>query len=453
MGMNRKVAAREGRILPRLSQIRQMQMSKRAGVIVFLLFALIVIGLHPLTPIGPRMLTGGGDTSRQAAYILVFVMALFSLRVTDDLRYVQPFPFFLAALIGWCWLSVAWSIVPDIAVRRLALTTMLAWLIFLSTEKAGFEMTVKAMRLVLLIKLVLNYEVVMAGLSSAIHRAPDPLDPSLVGDWRGIMAQKNIAGGICAVTVIMLLFFKEGMAFRWRLLVSVAATYFLYRTVSKTSMGAMAIAILCGWIYSSVRPRWRPLLIPPVAAVGALFLYVINAYITATYHSPDALTGRVQIWPVLFAYSREHFWLGSGFGSFWNVGHASPVYSYSSTWVSTVGNGHNGYLDLLISLGFPGLVLALLALVLWPVWNLLSNTRIPVRHGAFLVASMVFCCGHQFTESSVLDRDTFVGIVLLFNVALVAQVVRESSVAASRGAASPRMQAFAGPLRHDTPLY
>jgi O-antigen ligase len=88
-----------------------------------------------------------------------------------------------------------------------------------------------------------------------------------------------------------------------------------------------------------------------------LLLYSYGDSLSAAFASPDALTGRVQIWPVLIAYSRDHWMQGSGYGSFWNIGGASPAYEYATGRVSTIASGHNGYLDLLAPIGVPGLLL------------------------------------------------------------------------------------------------
>lgn len=76
-----------------------------------------------------------------------------------------------------------------------------------------------------------------------------------------------------------------------------------------------------------------------------LLLYSYGDSLSAAFASPDALTGRVQIWPVLIACSRDHWMQGSGYGSVWNIGTASPAYEYATGWASTIASGHNGYLD------------------------------------------------------------------------------------------------------------
>jgi hypothetical protein len=70
-------------------------------------------------------------------------------------------------------------------------------------------------------------------------------------------------------------------------------------------------------------------------------------------NDPRTFTGRVLIWRALMNFIGDHFWLGTGYGSFWNVGDDGPIYRYASGWVTRISEGHNGYLDLACQLGVP----------------------------------------------------------------------------------------------------
>jgi O-antigen ligase len=162
-------------------------------------------------------------------------------------------------------------------------------------------------------------------------------------------------------------------------------------------------------------------------SIGAVVLMVVLYgswdYVQAAFGDPDGLTGRNAIWPVMTAYIRDHWLLGSGYGAFWNVGDRSPVFAYTSVydWVSTeVANGHNGYLDILAQLGVPGLVLAVWAAIIEPLGRLCFNYKMPRQHGALLVALIVFCAAHNLTESSLFDRDMYIQVVLMFAIAMIA---------------------------------
>jgi O-antigen ligase len=153
------------------------------------------------------------------------------------------------------------------------------------------------------------------------------------------------------------------------------------------------------------------------AAIGQEYvLYEIDQLLL-----PGALTGRGQIWPVLIQFSSQNLMLGSGYGSFWNIGDASPVLQLTSGWVSQITTGHNGYLDLLVQIGVPGLVLSVFAIVILPLWTLTTQRGIPVRLGGTLIALLTFCIGQNMTESSLFNRDVAVWVAMAVTLAAIRQ--------------------------------
>jgi O-antigen ligase len=114
-------------------------------------------------------------------------------------------------------------------------------------------------------------------------------------------------------------------------------------------------------------------------------------------------------------------WLGSGYGSFWNIGPLSPIFTYAGNngWITRIASGHNGYLDVAAQIGIPGLLLAVIVLILLPIYTLLTNDQIDRSRGALLIASLIFCAGHNVTESTLLDRDMFVQVYLMLTLALL----------------------------------
>ena len=87
----------------------------------------------------------------------------------------------------------------------------------------------------------------------------------------------------------------------------------------------------------------------------------LSSSLAEVFDDPASLTGRVQIWPVLLDYVSNHLWLGSGYGSFWAIGDASPIFEFDNSWLMTIDHSHNGYLETLVHTGVIGL--ALLSLV------------------------------------------------------------------------------------------
>jgi O-antigen ligase len=175
------------------------------------------------------------------------------------------------------------------------------------------------------------------------------------------------------------------------------------------------------------------MLIPAIAVVGAgAYLFAVSHWgaLTAPLYDQTAFTGRTQIWPPLLAYAREHPIFGSGYGSFWNIGFGKgPIFQYSKGWVLHVIQGHNGYLDLLVSIGIPGLILVVLATIVVPIGRLLASQTVSRPAGALLLSMVLFCAGHNLTESSLFDRDAIVQTFLMFAVALIYKLTRTTKPA------------------------
>lgn len=388
------------------------------------LYFLVFIGAQVLqnASAGSSPLSGDGDATRQLVYLVIFGLAAGSIAYPWNPRPFVLFPLSLIALMAWCWLSLSWAIEPGIAVRRLALTTMILLTIFVLVDQAGVRNALNALAALLILALVINFAWVFLGRGT--HLAGE-FDPALVGNWRGVTIHKNVAGALCAITIIAL-GLDTGSRNRFaRLAVSAAAAYFLVNTQSKTSMGLLVGSLVVGFVYSRVEAKKRRRMVILAALAAILFLLLGRDYwgaLPEIFSQPDAFTGRVQIWPMLLQYAASNPIFGSGYGSFWNIGAASPILRMSNSWVSTLATGHNGYLDVVVQIGVPGLVLAVISTILGPFWTL-ATERIPAELGGRLIALLVFCAGHNLTESSLLDRDMVVWVVLVSVVAITQKAV------------------------------
>ena len=183
---------------------------------------------------------------------------------------------------------------------------------------------------------------------------------------------------------------------------------FLAMTRSKSSMGLLPVALLLGGLY---RMSVQTTLDRAIAAVAvALVLLVLAAVATSNWNAiahmledPQQFTGRAAIWQAELAYIGDHPLLGAGFGTFANTGVHSPVYFYvGSSWVSKIGEGHSGYLELLVTIGSVGFSLALAALIVRPFFQFWRGKGVWLKNGSFLFALFGFVVLHNFMESDFL---------------------------------------------------
>jgi O-antigen ligase len=361
-----------------------------------------------------------GSVVRQVAYLLILATSIFAAirQGTGAKSLIMPWPILL--VLGWCWLSLTWAVNPDVAMRRLVLTTVIAWNTFIIVQSAGYERTVAVLRVVFVGVVLASYVAVAAAPHLAVHEMLESnISTALVGNWRGLLGHKNIAGSACAITILLYVFDAKQIH-RWlRYAVIAAAAYFLFRAQSKTSAGMLGIALLCGWIFMRFDDKIRAFAIPLIMFGTAIFWFLTSVYqrfVLDNLSNPALFTGRGFIWDTMLRYSADHLALGAGFGSFWRAGPNSPVLEYAKGFVATAPTGHNGYLDLLVTIGLPGLLLAIAVIAIWPIAKLLMSRVAPER-GALVLAVLLFAVGHNITESSLLDRDALVGVMMLITFA------------------------------------
>jgi O-antigen ligase len=171
--------------------------------------------------------------------------------------------------------------------------------------------------------------------------------------------------------------------------------------------------------------------------VATLLFGLQNFYLPAIGHlinTPMTFTGRTEIWNAVWRYIAAHPVLGAGYGSFWNIGPASPIFTYGFGWVQEVSEGHNGYLDLLAAIGPFGFLLVIAGAYVVPIVRLIGWRQSQRDTGALLMAMMIFIIGHNFTESSLFDRDTIGQVFLMLTIAGIWSVNPRSRSAESGGA-------------------
>jgi O-antigen ligase len=378
--------------------------------------------IGPLMTISDLPLTGEGSAPRQIAYLLSLLTLIVAVRPRHHAYRLLVIPWPLVLALVWCWLSLTWAIEPGIAVRRLVLTTVVIWSIFLAVTHLSFADSAKVSRIALVVLLVVNYIAVFGWPETAIHQFGELLDPKLTGNWRGIMMHKNNAGVTCSLTIIAFLFDAKKIPLSVRVAVIAAAGFFLFETSSRTSMAAGAAAVVVGLIYTRYDSRYRMVFIPLLIllAVGIASTLDITAAPVATQVNNSSLfTGRPLIWQMLTTYSADNRLLGSGYGSFWNIGPLSPVFQYGTGWITAIGEGHDGYLDLLVTIGVPGLLLVVFAVFLWPLYRAIKSPAATGSRGAFTIAIIIFAMVHNGTESSVFDRDTIIQVFLMIAIAML----------------------------------
>lgn len=413
--------------LPRAAAVDEREGARSAAVIV--LMVLVLLG--PIMTFGGVNLTSEGTVEREIGYALTVALALYACFPKITRFSMVSIPVTTVIAFAWCFASVTWAIDPGSSIRRLGLTAAVAWTVFVLVRHSRYGTVVDGLRWSLVGAIIVSYLVVVIDPSIGLHTMIDSAIPTAKGgQWRGVLAHKNFAGAVCALCILLFVFDAKHLRTSVRAVVIIGAAFFLIQSQSKTSAGMLGLAALGGMMFETLSRRLRAYLIPITTLLGSLIWLATSAYadfLTTTVLNPTAFTGRGQIWSTLLLYAADNPVFGAGFGSFWNIQGTSPVFLYGQGYVTEITVGHSGYLDQLVTVGLPGLVLMVVAVMIWPFVKLLSAASLPGPAGALMVSLLMFCIGHNVTESGLFERDAIISTFLFFVTALAVKLAQNET--------------------------
>jgi len=407
-------------------------------VIAFIgLLLLIYVGLDAFSP-PPLVSQFGGvreasrsDVLRQVAYLGVAAMIGIAALQRFGIGLLRAIPVSMGILLAWCMVSAMWAPEAAIVLRRAGLEIVVVVSLMLSVETIGPVRAFAIWRWLLAVVLLVNF--LSIPVIAAARHAAGEIDPALVGNWRGLYGHKNVAGAVCAITAILFLFTRNGRHNWMGIAIALASCFFLAMTHSKSSAGFLVASLGAGLLY---RYGWRDSLSRAVLATCAVFLVVAAVVfilfdaesLARMLEDPTEFTGRSAIWAAELRYIGDHPLLGSGFGTFTDTKSQSPLHNYvSGSWVDAVSHGHNGYLQVLVTIGGIGFALVVMAAMVAPMrrfWTLDQGDGFK----PMLMALFVFAILHNFMESDFLEGDGVTWVSLLLVIAALNALARRHSL-------------------------
>lgn len=278
----------------------------------------------------------------------------------------------LVAIFVWFGIVSILSVHPELALRKLVLGAMIVLnagaLLLLPRSGRQFG---KLFGIGLLLVLALCYFGVIFLPTLAIHQPTELREPMNAGLWRGTFPQKNSAAAAMVLAVFFGLYAMKIWS-RWLgLLIVALALFFLAHTGGKTSLAVLPGILVAAWAFE----RWRWLRAPMAWGGVALFnLLAVGSAVFAPLSSFVAglgidatFTNRADIWRFAFSAIAQKPLTGYGFQSFWQTDDLIYSGGRIETWAVDAYNGHNAYLDMLLTTGVPGLVMTLVWLLVLPL--------------------------------------------------------------------------------------
>jgi len=241
-------------------------------------------------------------------------------------------------------------------------------------------------------------------------------------DWQGVFTQKNACGRAMVLATAVLLS-------TWRLSPAKVANLllFLFLLLMSGSRAAWAIEALlltvCAWLAISNRlqSRTRIVFLGATACAAALAAGAALSQLPsllALIGRDSTLSGRTEIWKQAWRFILQRPLLGWGYAAFWRglEGHSFEV---AAALRFVVFHAHNGFLEIWLELGLPGLLLFVLSyLRAWrKLWPLLRSGDI--RCGTWMVLVLLIILLYNLDENTLL---TFNGLPWVLYVSVLANV-------------------------------
>jgi O-antigen ligase len=315
----------------------------------------------------------------------------------------------ILALLMIAFVSTAWSQDPMITLRRAAvLCATTAFGIYFATR---FDVPDQLRLLAWTCGLV-----ICASFLCAIFLPQYGIDHTFhYGDWQGAFYQKNMLARAMVLATLVFLFvrFQSGNALRWIGLAGSLTLLGLSRSVSGIIVFGI---ILVSWpLYSLFRTKFTfavPVItvIFTVLAASAAIAYQALPTLLEMMNRDEGLTGRIDLWDAVWLSISRRPWLGYGFDAFWQgmQGESANILT-AIGW--TPAYAHNGFLDLVLGLGFIGLaVFAIGYLALWRR-ALTLVSKVPGPSATWLCMYLAFMLFYNLTEGPVVSQNNITWVL------------------------------------------
>ncbi len=335
--------------------------------------------------------------------------------------------------------SAMWSVDAELSFRRgIAVFATTLFGVYLA---ARFDW-IGALRLLACVWLLLMAASFIAGIVAPGFARMAEVHP---GAWMGGWSEKNALGGHAARASFLFAFlaWRDPAPRKWWLggLVLSLALVMLSKSATALLGTALGIGVLAAAWWMLKGRRWSLALVWGGASVGGLLVLIYlmaPGLLLGLLGKDETLTGRTEIWAELLRAIEQKPALGYGYLAFWGLD-SEPRYWLQRAVDWNAPSGHNGWLDLAISLGLVGVALFLIDVLvsLCRAGRLSLASPTGVFAIGFLAQFLLFSMSESImlAQNSVLWVSYVVVSAKLGQQAHAAQSITPHSAAASVGGA------------------
>ena len=363
---------------------------------------------------GTEDLTTQGDPRFEVALAAFYLIAglIYLAHLAPSIRATLSAPAIPALLVLAC-ISPLWAELPGVVARRAVGVVGATLFGIVLASRLSFDDQLLLFRRLFRICAALCVVAFVAGKILGVQIVTGStggiMDSGGAGPWRGIFNHKNMLGSAVAIGILAEWHLPARSTFSRTLKVGWMCLYAALLILSDSMTSAVGIVLTFAAMYAvkSYRGRYR-FVFPAFALVllvMALVFYLNAGPAMALVGRSSDLTGRAELWRWTLAMIHQRPLLGYGFSGFWRgASDMSRTLEARIRWSPIYA--HNGYLEVLLSLGFVGLALFgwMAAVGLWR--SLHIARRAHSDRELWPLANMIFFLIHNIAEVSIMWQNS-----------------------------------------------
>jgi exopolysaccharide production protein ExoQ len=346
---------------------------------------------------------GGNATARLILTVSYLSVAITLVSHFRQALFVVRRNWFLLVLVFLAFVSCLWAESPGQVLQRSVAVLGTTLLGIALAVRLSLEEQLHLLRWIFRAMGILSLVCVLFFPNYGISHSLESL-----GDWQGIFGYKNMLGAMMALSILTEWHLPAVSLYarftKW--LAMLLSAVLLIFSNSITPLVAIIVALFLIEIYKFAHQRVRM----PLYAIFLAGLLVmgcssalLTSYTSAVGRSSN-LSGRTEIWQIVLSRISERPVVGWGYSGFW-YGSSQESFAAEQAIGTIIMYSHNGYLEILLSLGALGFLLALAFLGAGMkrayYWSEIDRSSVNHWPLAFLLFFMIYNLG----ECTILLQD------------------------------------------------
>ena len=328
---------------------------------------------------------------------LSIVLAVPNFRFAGRVR-LAPHIYWLIALALYAGASTVWAIKPEGSfVRYCQQAFVLISILLLPIITPGTPCLLRGVCLCFGIAAILNILFLYDN---------SPIMIAQLGGYYGYFDGKNYLGEFASLACIFS-FYQLRQSGSQRIIGACVLPLAITLLVLANSKTALALTLILPFLAWIMLTAWRTMKISPAISLASIYLmFEIGSTLTGIsanrlsfmLYGDSTFTGRTIIWDFVNMKISQSPLLGWGYQSFWLIGPDAPNILEGWGFIKQMPEGHNGYYDSMLELGYIGF-----GLLLAFVFSTLHGIRRIADHDLVRAHLMLSICllviFHNFLES------------------------------------------------------